>query len=187
MPIRGNANTRLAKVRDGQLGAVVLAYAGLARIGRIDLVSEIFEPDDMVPAPGQGALAVECRAEDGELTELLAMIDHPASRAAVTAERSLLAALEAGCSAPVGAYAEFRQASPDRLQLHGVVIGVPAATRQTVGPDATAGSGAMVVRERGEADAAGAARLGRELAARMLALGAADLIGAKTDRDDAHD
>ena len=187
VPIRGNANTRLAKVRDGQLGAVVLAYAGLARIGRIDLVSEIFEPDDMVPAPGQGALAVECRAEDGELTELLAMIDHPATRAAVTAERSLLAALEAGCSAPVGAYAEFRQASPDRLQLHGVVIGVPAATRQTVGPDATAGSGAMVVRERGEADAAGAARLGRELAARMLALGAADLIGAKTDRDDAHD
>jgi len=187
VPIRGNANTRLAKVRDGQLGAVVLAYAGLARIGRIDLVSEIFEPDDMVPAPGQGALAVECRAEDDELTELLAMIDHPASRAAVTAERSLLAALEAGCSAPVGAYAEFRQASPDRLQLHGVVIGVPAATRQTVGPDATAGSGAMVVRERGEADAAGAARLGRELAARMLALGAADLIGAKTDRDDAHD
>ena len=187
VPIRGNANTRLAKVRDGQLDAVVLAYAVLARIGRIDLVSEIFEPDDMVPAPGQGALAVECRAEDGELTELLAMIDHPASRAAVTAERSLLAALEAGCSAPVGAYAEFRQASPDRLRLHGVVIGVPAATRQTVGPDATAGSGAIVVRERGEADAAGAARLGRELAARMLALGAADLIGAKTDRDDAHD
>ena len=187
VPIRGNADTRLAKVRDGQLDAVVLAYAGLARIGRIDLVSEIFEPDDMVPAPGQGALAVECRAEDGELTELRAMIDHPASRAAVTAERSLLAALEAGCSAPVGAYAEFRQASPDRLQLHGVVIGVPAATRQTVGPDATAGSGPMVVRERGEADAAGAARLGRELAARMLALGAADLIGAKTDRDDAHD
>jgi len=187
VPIRGNANTRLAKVRDGQLDAVVLAYAGLARIGRIDLVSEIFEPDDMVPAPGQGALAVECRAEDGELTELLAMIDHPASRAAVTAERSLLAALEAGCSAPVGAYAEFRQASPDRLQLHGVVIGVPAATRQPVGPGVTAGSGAIVVRERGEADAAGAARLGRELAARMLALGAADLIGAKTDRDDAHD
>ena len=187
VPIRGNANTRLAKVRDGQLGAVVLAYAGLARIGRIDLVSEIFEPDDMVPAPGQGALAVECRAEDGELTELLAMIDHPASRAAVTAERSLLAALEAGCSAPVGAYAEFRQASPDRLQLHGVVIGVPAATRQPVGPGVPAGSGAMAVRERGEADAADAARLGRELAARMLALGAADLIGAKTDRDDAHD
>ena len=187
VPIRGNANTRLAKVRDGQLDAVVLAYAGLARIGRVDLISEIFEPDDMVPAPGQGALAVECRAEDAELTELLATIDHPASRAAVTAERSLLAALEAGCSAPVGAYAEFRQASPDRLALHGLVIGVPAAARQSAGQGAPAGSGAMVVRERGEADAADAARLGRELAARMLALGAADLIGAKTDRDDAHD
>ena len=131
-------------------------------------------------------MAVECRAEDAELTELLAMIDYPASRAAVTAERSLLAALEAGCSAPVGAYAEFRQASPDRLALHGVVIGVPAA-QQTAGPGVTPGRGAMVVRERGEADAADAARLGRELAARMLALGAADLIGAKTDRDDAHD
>jgi hydroxymethylbilane synthase len=187
VPIRGNANTRLAKVRDGQLDAVMLAYAGLARIGRVDLVSEIFEPDDMVPAPGQGALAVECRAEDTELTQLLAMIDHPASRAAVTAERSLLAALEAGCSAPVGAYAEFRQATPGRLQLHGVVIGVSAAPQQLGGSDVSAGSTARVVRERGEADAAGAARLGRELAARMLALGAADLIGAKTDRDDAHD
>src|SRR6516165_9322275 len=67
VPIRGNANTRLAKVRDGELDAVVLAYAGLARIGHTDLVSEIFEPEDMVPAPGQGALAVECRADDAEL------------------------------------------------------------------------------------------------------------------------
>ena len=116
VPIRGNANTRLAKVRDGELDAVVLAYAGLARIGHTDLVSEIFEPDDMVPAPGQGALAVECRTDDSELAELLATIDHPATRAAVTAERSLLAALEAGCSAPVGAYATVL-AGPDRLHL----------------------------------------------------------------------
>jgi len=114
VPIRGNANTRLAKVRDGELDAVVLAYAGLARIGSTDLVSEIFEPDAMVPAPGQGALAAECRADDAELTALLATIDHPATRAAVTAERSLLAALEAGCSAPVGAYA-VSQAGTDRL------------------------------------------------------------------------
>ncbi|HTZ26075.1 MAG TPA: hydroxymethylbilane synthase, partial [Streptosporangiaceae bacterium] len=105
VPIRGNAGTRLAKVRDGELDAVVLAYAGLARIGHTDLVSEIFEPDSMVPSPGQGALAVECRADDAELTGLLATIDHQRSRAAVTAERGLLAALEAGCSAPVGAYA----------------------------------------------------------------------------------
>jgi hydroxymethylbilane synthase len=169
VPIRGNADTRLAKVRDGEFDAVVLAYAGLGRIGRTDAVSEIFEAEEMVPAPGQGALAVECRTEDTELAELLATIDHPATRAAVTAERSLLAALEAGCSAPVGAYAVLHQAA-DRLVLRGVVLGETE-----------------VVRERGEADSADAVRLGRELAARMLALGAADLMGAKTDRDDAHD
>lgn len=187
VPIRGNANTRLAKVRDGELDAVVLAYAGLARIGRTDAVSEVFEPDDMLPAPGQGALAVECRTEDAELIELLATADHPATRAAVTAERSLLATLEAGCSAPVGAYAVL---SASRIHLQGVVLGasaMPAAAPQAGGLDVAAGSGTMVVRERGEADAPDAARLGRELAARMLALGAADLIAAKTNRDDTHD
>ncbi len=188
VPIRGNANTRLDKVLSGELDAVVLACAGLARIGRADLISQIFEPDDMMPAPGQGALAVECRAEDTVLRALLAAIDHPASRAAVTAERSLLAALEAGCSAPVGAYA----AGTSRLHLQGVVLGAAAATapmaaEQARGLDAAQPGGTIVVRERGEADAADAARLGRELAARMLALGAADLIGATTDRDDAHD
>jgi hydroxymethylbilane synthase len=181
VPIRGNANTRLARVRDGELDAVVLAYAGLARIGQADLASEIFEPDDMVPAPGQGALAVECRADDAELTGLLAMIDHPATRAAVTAERSLLAALEAGCSAPVGAYAAgVGQVGADRLHLHGVVLGVPSWKSSDMGHT-------VVIRDRGEANVADAARLGRELAVRMLALGAADLISAKTDRDEAHD
>jgi hydroxymethylbilane synthase len=167
VPIRGNAGTRLAKVRDGEVDAVILAYAGLARIGHTDLVSEIFEPDSMVPSPGQGALAVECRADDAELTGLLATIDHQQSRAAVTAERGLLAALEAGCSAPVGAYAAF---SGTQLRLDAVVLGEK-----------------MIVREHGEADATDAARLGRELAARMLALGAADLVGGNTDRNDAHD
>jgi hydroxymethylbilane synthase len=183
VPIRGNANTRLAKVRDGDLEAVVLAYAGLARIGHTDLVSEIFEPDAMIPAPGQGALAVECRADDTQLSELLATIDHPATRAAVTAERSLLAALEAGCSAPVGAYGAF---SGTRLHLEAIVLGAPAAP-QPPGLDVPAASVTMGIRERGESDAPDAARLGRELAARMLALGAANLMGAKTDRDDAHD
>src|ERR1700721_1187659 len=121
VPIRGNANTRLAKVRDGELDAVVLAYAGLARIGHTDVVSEIFEPDDMVPAPGQGALAVECRPDDAELVGLLAAIDHEATRTAVTAERSLLTALEAGCSAPVGAYATG-YAGTGRLRLEAVVL-----------------------------------------------------------------
>jgi hydroxymethylbilane synthase len=170
VPIRGNANTRLAKVRDGELDAVVLAYAGLARIGHTDLVSEIFEPDDMVPAPGQGALAVECRADNTDLAELLARVDHAPTRAAVAAERSLLAALEAGCSAPVGAYAVA--SGVDQLHLEGIVLGGPGGTFQ----------GRMVIRERGEANAADAAGLGRELAARMLALGAAGLMrGENTD------
>jgi hydroxymethylbilane synthase len=187
VPIRGNANTRLAKVRDGELDAVVLAYAGLARIGHTDLVSEIFEPDDMVPAPGQGALAVECRADDAELVALLATIDHAATRAAVTAERSLLAALEAGCSAPVGAYATG-YAGTGRLRLGAVVLGTRSITPQPGALDVGAANGTIVIRESGEADATDAARLGRELAARMLALGAADLMRADdTDGDDAHD
>jgi hydroxymethylbilane synthase len=187
VPIRGNANTRLAKVRGGELDAVVLAYAGLARIGQTEMVSEIFETDSMVPAPGQGALALECRADDAQLAQLLATIEHPATRAAVTAERSLLAALEAGCSAPVGAYA-VGLAGTDRLHLDAVVLGVQPGTGQPGAIDGSTASVTMVVRERGEASAADAARLGRELAERMLAVGAADLMRAEnTDGDDAHD
>jgi hydroxymethylbilane synthase len=177
VPIRGNADTRLAKVHAGEYDAVVLAYAGLARIGHTDLVSEIFEPDDMVPAPGQGALAVECKADNAELAQLLAAVDHAPTRAAVTAERSLLAALEAGCSAPVGAYAVHTGA--DRLHLEGVVLGVPPASFQPAAMDSAGAGGRMVIRERGEAETADASRLGRELAARMLALGAAGLMRAE--------
>jgi hydroxymethylbilane synthase len=184
VPIRGNANTRLGKVRDGELDAVVLAYAGLARIGFTDLVTEIFEPDAMLPAPGQGALAVECRSDDAELVALLGLADDAPTRAAVTGERNLLAGLEAGCSAPVGAYAT----GTDTLHLHGLVIGITDESGASAGElDETAGSARMVVRERAEGPATRAAELGRDLAARMLARGAARLIGATTNRDDAHD
>ena len=186
VPIRGNAGTRLAKVREGELDAVVLAYAGLARIGRTDQVSEIFEPDNMLPAPGQGALAVECRTADTELAELLGRVDHAPTRAAVTAERSLLAALEAGCTAPVGAYAI--QVAGNRLHLEGIVLGAPEVSFQPAVLDSSASSGRMVIRERGEAETVDAARLGRELAERMLALGAAGLMRAEnTNGNDAHD
>jgi hydroxymethylbilane synthase len=186
VPVRGNAGTRLAKVRDGEFDAVVLAYAGLARIGRTEVVSEIFEPDNMLPAPGQGALAVECRTADSELAELLGRVDHAPTRAAVTAERSLLAALEAGCSAPVGAYATAT--GGHRLHLEGIVLGAPEVSFQLAVLDSSASSGRMVIRERGEAETADAARLGRELAERMLALGAAGLMRAeKTNGNDAHD
>lgn len=179
VPIRGNANTRLGKVRDGELDAVVLAYAGLARIGHTDLVTEIFDPDDMIPAPGQGALAVECRSSDTEMVSLLTAVDHAPTRATVTAERTLLAALEAGCSAPVGAHAT----GTDRLRLSAVVLGITTGVQ---GVDGTAGStdaSRVVVRDCAESDAADAAGLGRDLAARMLARGAARLIGAADRRE----
>jgi hydroxymethylbilane synthase len=177
VPIRGNANTRLARVRDGELDAVVLACAGLARIGFTKLITEIFEPDDMLPAPGHGALAVECRADDAALIELLATIDHAATRVAVTAERSLLAALEAGCSAPVGGYATVpgaTSARSARVRLAGVVLGMP----HPGGVEVSAGSEMMVVREHGEADEGDPEGLGRDLAGRMLARGAGRLMGA---------
>ena len=153
VPVRGNAGTRLGKVGSGEFDAVLLAYAGLARIGRLDVVTQVFEPDEMVPAPGQGALAVECRDSDAGLMELLARADNPTSRAAVTAERSLLAALQAGCSAPVGAYA----AGTEMLQLRAVVAGA---------------GGGSAVRASAGAPAGEAGRLGREVAAELLRRGA---------------
>jgi hydroxymethylbilane synthase len=157
VPIRGNAGTRLAKVTDGELDAVVLAYAGLARLGLLGAVTQVFEPDEMLPAPGQGALAVECRAAEPDVVALLATVTDPVSVAAVTAERSLLEALEAGCSAPIGAYA----AGTDTLRMQAVVIS----------PD-----GSRALRAHGAVAAADARQLGRDLAAELLRAGASDLI-----------
>jgi hydroxymethylbilane synthase len=169
VPIRGNADTRLGKIGAGEVDAVVLAAAGLGRLGRLDLVSQIFEPDDMLPAPGQGALAVECRAADTELAALLATIDDPASRAAVTAERTVLAALEAGCSAPIGAYAA---GTSDHLQLEAAAIAV---------------DGGQALRERDVDVPAAAEQLGRRVADRLLSSGAATLITALPGRTNGND
>jgi hydroxymethylbilane synthase len=158
--VRGNADTRLAKVGPGGLDAVVLGCAGLARIGRLDAVAEIFEPDEMLPAPGQGALAVECRADDGELRELLAVVDDPSSHAAATAERSLLAALQGGCSAPAGAYATH---TPGTGAVH-----LRAAVFDR--------DGAGAVRACGEAAAGDARSLGHEVAGELLRRGAGKYI-----------
>ncbi len=108
VPIRGNVDTRLGKVAAGEVDAVVLALAGLRRLGRADEATEILDPIQVLPAPAQGALAVECRLSDDEARAVLRALDDPDSRAAVAAERALLAALEAGCSAPVGALAVNR-------------------------------------------------------------------------------
>ena len=158
--LRGNAGTRLDKVAEGELDGLVLAHAGLARIGRVHAVTQVFEPDEMLPAPGQGALAVECRDDEPELAALLAAVTDEASLAAVSAERSLLEALAAGCSAPVGAYAEGTW--PLRMR---------AAVLST--------DGARALRAHGSAPAADARRLGRDLAAELLRRGAADLISGQ--------
>jgi hydroxymethylbilane synthase len=101
--IRGNVDTRIRKVHEGEFDAVVLAAAGIRRLGVEDVVTEYL--DDMLPAPGQGALAVQCRADDADVLELLAAIDDAPARAATSAERAFLRALGAGCTAPVAAHA----------------------------------------------------------------------------------
>lgn len=104
--IRGNVGTRIDLVRDGELDAIVLAAAGLSRLGRLDEATELLDLTVMLPAPGQGALAVECREDDHDLRTLLTgALEHAPTRAAVDAERAVLARLEAGCTAPVAAYA----------------------------------------------------------------------------------
>jgi len=114
--IRGNVGTRIDKVTRGDVSAIVLAAAGLTRLGRMDEVTQILELDEMLPAAGQAALAIECRDGQGhparvgaigdeEVYAACAVLDDPVTRACVTAERAMLATLEAGCTAPVGAYA----------------------------------------------------------------------------------
>ena len=103
--IRGNVDTRIRKVDDGDLDAVVLAAAGLTRLGLLERAAEVFEPDVMVPAVGQGALAVQTREDDGQLRELLQAVDHTETRLACQAERAFLGRLGGGCRLPFGALA----------------------------------------------------------------------------------
>ncbi|MEU9141822.1 hydroxymethylbilane synthase [Streptomyces sp. NPDC048404] len=168
--IRGNVDTRIGYVHAGELDAVVLAAAGLNRIGRIDEVTDFLSVDTVLPAPGQGALAIECAAANADLVAALGELDDPYTRAAVTAERSLLAALEAGCSAPVGAYADLLADGQivKEMRLRGVVGTTDGSTLvqlSTTGPVPETHDQAM--------------SLGRELAAEMLAKGAAGLMGER--------
>ncbi|GAA5002661.1 hydroxymethylbilane synthase [Kitasatospora paranensis] len=164
--IRGNVDTRIGYVAAGELDAVVLAAAGLNRLGRHAEISEHLDPELMLPAPGQGALAVEC--VDAGLAAQLAALDHRPTRAAVVAERALLAALEAGCSAPVAALATWQGTE---LRLEGVVGTVDGATLLR-----TTAAGPIVPDGTAEEQAAA---LGRALAARLLEQGAAGLMGER--------
>jgi hydroxymethylbilane synthase len=105
--IRGNVPTRLEKVWQGEVDAALLAFAGLKRLGLESHVSEVFDPEELLPAPGQGALAIQIRRADDRVAPLLTSLDHPATRLATTAERALLGFLEGGCQVPVGAFGQF--------------------------------------------------------------------------------
>jgi hydroxymethylbilane synthase len=164
--IRGNVDTRVGKVRAGEYDAVVLARAGLARIGRLDDVTEVLDPLQMLPAPGQGALGVEARVDDPLAVEL-AVLDDAATRAAVTAERTVLATLEGGCSAPIGVLAEVAEGDDgDELWIRAVAMS----------PDGT-----IAVRMSITGTPEHAADLGARLATDMLAEGAGALTDAPAE------
>jgi hydroxymethylbilane synthase len=165
VPIRGNVDTRLARVAPGDLDAVVLARAGLSRLGRLDAVTETLDPLQVLPAPAQGALAVECRTSDARTRELVGRLEDPVARACVVAERTTLATLEAGCSAPVAAYAEVAEGED------GPELFLRASVTAIDGSDAVRGSGSC--------PPADAAALGRSLAAELLDRGAAALMAAR--------
>ena len=169
--IRGNVDTRIGKVTSGAYDAVVLARAGLARLGRVDEATEVLDPLQMLPAPGQGALAIECRSDDTDLVAELARLDDPATRAAVTAERAVLATLEAGCSAPLGALAEVVEGE------HGDELWIRAI--------ALSSDGRLSVRMSTTGDVEDAAGTGNRLASEMLADGAADLMEAPVRKQQA--
>lgn len=187
VPIRGNAETRLGKVASGEVDAVVLAHAGLARIGRLDDVTDVLDVDDVLPAPGQGALAVEARDSDSVI-DLLTTVDDAATRIAVHAERTVLAELEAGCAAPVGAHAVVRDGT---LRLRAVVAAIDGSEQiideaEMSLPRVEAGvepekslTNDTKKRTAGSADATAlesAQRLGRDLAARMIGRGADRIV-----------
>jgi hydroxymethylbilane synthase len=170
VPVRGNIDTRLRLVADSEVDGVVLARAGLIRIDRLDAVTETLDPLQMLPAPGQGALAIECRrVATGPDADLVLMVrdtlDDPASRAAVSAERSLLAALEAGCTAPVGALAEVALGDlGEEVWMRAVAASL---------------DGTQLIRMSITGPVADAVELGRRLAEEMIAEGADSLVGER--------
>lgn len=163
LSLRGNVDTRLRKLNEGQYDAIILAAAGLRRLDRTDGVQQWIAVEEMCPAVGQGALALECREEDTALRELLLKLHHPPTAAAVEAERALLRTLEAGCQAPIAGHAT---GEPGRLHLRTLVAM----------PD---GTNAVTVQGRQQPGEA-AEQFGRRIAQQMLAAGAGDVLAQAT-------
>jgi hydroxymethylbilane synthase len=177
VPVRGNVDTRIRKAAEGEIDAVVLARAGLARLDRLVEVTEVLDPLQMLPAPGQGALAIECRAADVTLCrDIRAALNDPASRMAVAAERALLATLEAGCTAPVGALADTVEPDPDDPP-DAAVDGVGEIYLRGV---AAALDGSTTLRLSATGSPLDPEALGRRLAADLLDAGAADLVRTRS-------
>ncbi|HEX8556881.1 MAG TPA: hydroxymethylbilane synthase [Pyrinomonadaceae bacterium] len=156
--LRGNVDTRLRKLDSGEYDALILASAGLRRLGLGERVSAAIEPGEMLPAVGQGALGVETRADDRETNALVSRLDSRRTRAAVLAERALLRSLGGGCQVPIAAHATV---ADGRLSLDGLVATL---------------DGSELLRDRIEGDAEDGEALGEALAARLLARGAARLL-----------
>ena len=154
--LRGNVDTRIRRLREGRFDAILLAMAGLVRLGRVDEVTEPLDPRRFIPAPGQGAIALECRADDAAVREAVAPLDHPSTARRVAAERSFLEALGGGCNVPLGAHA-FEDGAG--LELIGLVARV---------------DGSEVL--RGQSRGTDAAEVGRTLAEELLSRGAGPLL-----------
>ncbi len=161
--VRGNVETRLRKLDEGHFGALVMAAAGLSRLGLGDRISEYLEPETLLSAVGQGALGIEIRADDEFTREVVRRLNHPPTEAATTAERALLRRLGGGCQVPIAA---LGRVTGDRLRLDGMVAD----------PD-----GQRLVRDRAEGPVAEADALGVALAERLLAAGAGDILKNFTD------
>jgi len=159
-PLRGNVQTRLKKLDDGQYAAIVLAAAGLKRLGLADRITAILTPEQSLPAPGQGALGIECRADRADLFALMRALHDPATDACVRAERAVSRALAGNCQLPLGAFGELEGA---RLRLRGFVASK---------------DGKEIVRAELTADAQNPEALGTELAARLRAQGATEILAA---------
>jgi hydroxymethylbilane synthase len=158
VPIRGNLDTRLRKLDDGLYDALILAAAGIRRLGFTERISYSLPVEACVPAPGQGAIAIELRADDAATRRALSAVDDPETATAVEAERALVATLGGGCQTPIGAVAIV---SGDDLDLHAVVVSL---------------DGRQAVRGRDRARRAEAATLGARLAGRLLAEGAGEIL-----------
>ncbi len=174
-PLRGNIDTRMGYVTSGDLDAVVLAAAGLDRVGRGDRANQRFGIDIMLPAPAQGALAVECRVDDEDAAAASRLLDHLPSRVRVTAERQVLADLEAGCTAPVGARAELDEGT---LTLHAIAAAHDGST-------VLHAEGTVRLTDHPDGPVAAAEELGHRLAADLLSRGAHDLMSgdSRDERD----